>query len=88
MTSETMIGNLDLNMKKRVPKKPKMRPPYNKTQEQERKAICSGQDGDPAELDEAERIEHAHVHPGFAPILAMVAPLGPATQSFVEMGKP
>jgi hypothetical protein len=38
MTSETMIGNLDLNMKKRVPKKPKMRPPYNKTQEQERKA--------------------------------------------------
>ena len=36
---------------------------------------------------DAERIESAHVHPGFAPILAMVAPLGPLTQAFVERGK-
>ena len=32
------MNPLDLNLKKRIPKKPKMQPPYNKTQEQERKA--------------------------------------------------
>lgn len=29
---------IPLNLKKRVPKKPKMTPPYNKAQEQERRA--------------------------------------------------
>lgn len=39
------------------------------------------------EAMEAEQIDNSHVHPGFAPILAMLAPLGPLTQAFVERGK-
>lgn len=40
-----MIGNLDLNLKKRVPKKPKMQPPYNKTQEHERQKKHKANEG-------------------------------------------
>lgn len=38
---------LDLNLKKRVPKKPKMQPPYNKTQERERRAKHRRNEGFP-----------------------------------------
>lgn len=36
---------LDLNLKKRIPKKPKMRPPYNKTREIERRKKHKANEG-------------------------------------------
>lgn len=43
---------LPLNLKKRVPKKPKMQPPYNKTQEQARRAKRDWLPEDPEPFDE------------------------------------